>query len=339
VKPETRRVAVTHADQPLGQRLVKRLCHDDAVSIIHAIGTGPRPRSFLRFVSRGNGRLRYTQVDLTRHRSVGDFFHSAPVRHDGIDTVIHLPDMGSDDDPRRPTLSRVPSRTTEARLVLQHCLEGRTIRQLIALSSAFVYRLTPGNANCLSEESELDLDPDLPAETRSWVDCDMLLHGEVYNEQLDVAVLRVPTVVAQSGALLMSPVLPAGPLPAFRALGFDPMCALVADRDVCSAIRLTMHKRRAGVFNIAGRESLPLSVLVSGAGGLSLPVPGTLLRGAATAARLFGAEGLSSALEGPHVRFGFSLDTRRAETQLGFRPGYRIGLGRGDDGQPRIEAS
>jgi nucleoside-diphosphate-sugar epimerase len=222
---------------------------------------------------------------------------------------------------------------------LQHCVESNSIRQLIALSSAFVYRLTPGNANCLSEESELDLDPDLPAETRSWIDCDMLLHGELHNEQLDVSLLRVPTVIAQSGALLMSPILPGGDLPAIRALGFDPMCALVADRDVCSAIRLALHRRRAGVYNIAGRESLPLSVLVRWSGGRSVSLPGGLLRGAASAARLFGAEGLRSVLEGPHIRFGFTLDTRRAEAELGFRPGYRIGLGRTEDGHPKIEAS
>ena len=40
------------------------------------------------------------------------------------------------------------------------------------------------------EDSELDLDPKLSVEIRSWIDCDMLIHGEVHNDRLRVALLR-----------------------------------------------------------------------------------------------------------------------------------------------------
>ena len=61
--------------------------------------------------------------------------------------------------------------------------------------------------NRVDEESELDLDPDVTPEIRSWIDCDMLLHGEVHNDRLRVVLLRVPTVVAAGGYVYLHPAL------------------------------------------------------------------------------------------------------------------------------------
>jgi len=337
-----RSVMVTHADEPLGRAIVKRLYFDDAVGHILAVGAGPPPRAFDRYLGAGDGSLRYARADLTRHRPVSDLFHSLTSEtsaRPAVETVIHVPDHLPGHTTGSRSLARVPDRTAEARLILQHCLEAGPIRHLVALGSAYVYRLTPGNANRMTEQSELDLDPDLPAETRSWVDCDMLFHGELNSQCLRVALLRVPSVVATSGTLLMSPMAPGGPVPPMRALGFDPMCALVADSDVCRAVRLAVHRRASGIFNIAGRESLPMSVLTRWSGAPSFAVPGALLRTAAGAARLLGAEGLRSSIDSPHIRYGLSLDTSHARRQLGFEPGYRIGLGRRDSGELRIEHS
>jgi nucleoside-diphosphate-sugar epimerase len=339
---QPRNVMVTHADEPLGRRIVKRLYFDDAVGHILAVGAGPPPRAFDRFLGDGAGAVSYARVDLTRHRPVADLFHSVvgqAAARQGIDTLIHLPDHSPGHTGGSRSLAQVPDRTAEARLVLQHCLESSSIRHLVALGSAYVYRLDPGNANRMTEQSELELDPDLPSEARAWVDCDMLFHGEVGSQSLRVALLRVPSVVSASGGLLMSPITSVGPIPPLRALGFDPMCALVADNDVCRAVRLALHRRASGIFNIAGGECLPMSVLARWTGAPSYGVPGVLLRTAAGAARLLGAEGLRSSIDSPHLRYGLSLDTSRARRELGFEPGYRIGLGRRDSGELRIERS
>ena len=82
-----------------------------------------------------------------------------------------------------------------------------------------------------------------------------------------------------------------------------------------------------------------MSVLARWSGWRSIPVPGPLLRGAAGAARLLGADGWRTGLEGPHLRYGFTLDTSLARSELGFRPGYRITAGRSDEGYPRIETT
>jgi hypothetical protein len=68
-------------------------------------------------------------------------------------------------------------------------------------------------------------------------------------------------------------------------------------------------------------------------------VPAPLLGVAAGLLRLAGGELRLDTLAGEHLRFGFTLDTRRAERELGFRPAYRIGVAPAGDGQPRLETA
>jgi hypothetical protein len=49
------RALVTHADEPIGRRVVKRLFHDPRIDAIFAVGDGPTPRSFDRYLA-GGGR-------------------------------------------------------------------------------------------------------------------------------------------------------------------------------------------------------------------------------------------------------------------------------------------
>jgi nucleoside-diphosphate-sugar epimerase len=189
--------------------------------------------------------------------------------------------------------------------------------------------------NRLDEYSELNLDPDVPAEIRSWIDCDMILHGEVHNDRLRVVLLRVPTVVASGGYVYLNPALSGGGL-RLRSIGFDPICALVSDKDVARSIRTALHARSSGVYNIAGREAVPLSVLTRWVGRRAAAVPGPLLPLAASAARLVGVPKVTAS-SAPHLRYGFTLDTRRAERDLGFQPTDRIGLSRAGDGSLRLE--
>jgi nucleoside-diphosphate-sugar epimerase len=333
------RVLVTHADEPIGRRVVKTLFHDPEVGHVFAVGDGPPPRSFDRFLGGAQPRLGYARADLARHRPTSDLFRSARFREAEIDTVIHVPRHGASAGVAAPLVAGVAERTAEARLVLQHCLEASGVRSLVALGSAFVYRLPPGNANRLDEESELDLDPDVPPETRSWIDCDMIFHGELHNDRLRVVLLRIPTVVADGGFVYLHPLLAGRPGPRVRPLGYDPICALVSDKDVARAVQAAVHSRGPGIYNVAGSEAVPLSLLARWTGRASLPLPGALLGLADRAIRLLGGETLAGVADAARLRFGFTLDTRRAERELGFRPANRIGLSRAGDGSLRLEAA
>jgi nucleoside-diphosphate-sugar epimerase len=330
-------VLVTHADEPIGRRIVKLLFHDERVDRIFAVGDASPPRAFDRFLAGSDPRLRYARVDLAKHRPVADLFHSAALRESEIDTVVHVPRHGAPATATAPIVAGLAERTAETRLVLQHCLETTTVRSLIAIGSAFVYRLPPGNANRLGEESELDLDPDVPPEIRSWIDCDMILHGEVHNDRLRVVLLRVPTVVAAGGYVYLSPALAGRPGLRLRALGYDPICALVSDKDVARAVQAASHARSSGIYNIAGGEAVPLSVLARWTGRPSLPAPGPAVRWIAAGARLLGAD--TGRVASHALCYGFTLDTSRAERELGFRPTDRIGLARAGDGALRVETA
>ena len=102
---------------------------------------------------------------------------------------------------------------------------------------------------------------------------------------------------------------------------------------------ITTDFRPGETYNIAGNESVPLSVLARWTGRPSLPVPGPLIGWLSRGARLLGTADATAARSGPHLRYGFPLDTRRAEAQLGFRPSDRIGLARAGDGTLRLETA
>jgi UDP-glucose 4-epimerase len=334
-----RNVVVTHADEPLGRRIVKTLIHDESVDVVLGVGNGPPPRAFDRFLAADSQRLTYARADLARHRAVSDLFHSTRFRAAEIDTVVHVPQHGPSPHNRMPIVSGLPARTAEARLVLQHALEARSVRSLVALGSAYVYRLEPGNANRLRETSALDLDPEVPAEIRSWIDCDMTFHAEVGSNRLQVVLLRAPTVVSSGGYVYLNPTLAGRAGPRLRPAGFDPLCPLVADKDLARAVRLALRAERSGVYNISGCEALPLSVLGRWTGRPHLPMPGGLLHMAGRAFSLLGRESRRTGLAGGHLRYGFTLDTRAAERDIGYFPAYRVGLERAGDGLVRLETS
>ncbi len=332
------RVLVTHADEPIGRRVVKCLFHDPRIDSIFAVGDGPTPRAFDRFLAAGEGpTVTYARVDLAKHRAASDLFHSARFRAAEIDTVVHLPRHGSGSQVQAPLVGGLSERTAEMRLVVQHCLEAGGVRHLVALGSAYVYKLHPGNANRLTEDSELDLDPGVAPEVRTWIDADMIAHGEVHNDRLRVVLLRAPTVVAAGGYAYMNPALPVR-WPRVRALGFDPICALISDKDVARAVQAAVHARRSGIYNVAGRESVPLSVLARWTRRAAPPLPHPVLGWAAAGARLLGSR-RALPYGGGALRYGFTLDTRRAERDLGFRAGDRIGLARAGDGSLQLETA
>lgn len=332
------KVLVTHADLPLGRRIVKVLWHDPAVARIVALGEGAVPRSFDPYRIGAAPRLVYERIDLARQRAVSELFRSKRLRALGVDSIVHVPRHGAGPE-GPPVVARVAPRTAEARHLLHFAGESAPVVRLVAIGSAFVYRLAPGNANHLTESSALELDPGVAPERRAWIDCDMLFHAAVSHPRMRVTLLRVPAVVASGGYVYLHPGLegPAGPR--LRPAGFDPLCPVIADKDLALAVRAALHADAAGVCNVAGREAIPLSVLGRWTGRPCLPVPGPLLGAIGAAAGRLGDERLQARLGGPHLRFGMSLDTQRAAERLGFEPRYRVGVARAGDGAMRLEAT
>ena len=60
------RILVTHADEPIGHRVVKNLYHDPDVEVIFSLGSGPVPRKFDAFLAGSNPKVTYTRLDTSR---------------------------------------------------------------------------------------------------------------------------------------------------------------------------------------------------------------------------------------------------------------------------------
>lgn len=162
----------------------------------------------------------------------------------------------------------------------------------------------------------------------------------VSQSRLSTAILR-PRAIYGPGDTALLPRLEAalghGWLPLLR--GGQAVTNLTYVDDVCSAILAALESSAQGVFNIAGREAIPLTWLVdeiARARGRSFrwqPVPLALTMGAAR-----GAEAIFAGLQLPQepkitryalgiFAYSLTLDTRRAEELLGWRPRTSIAEG------------
>jgi UDP-glucose 4-epimerase len=56
-------------------------------------------------------------------------------------------------------------------------------------------------------------------------------------------------------------------------LGFDPLFQFMHEEDVVSAIATALVKRPRGVFNVAGADPVPLSVIIRETGRKAVPLP------------------------------------------------------------------
>lgn len=319
-----RRVLVTHVDSPVGRRLVKALYHDPEVALVLGTGSEKAPT----FLEAYQEKCVYQRVDFARSRDVQSFFASERVARARLDSVIHLPFAAERPGARIP--GNLPSLVAETQRLLDACRETRGIERLVYLSSGFVYRPEPGNANVVNEDTVLDLEAQVDAEIRAWIDADLLCQRELDGKRLRVTILRAAAIVSDGGAFVHSPPLERGE----AAVGFDPMFSVVSDRDVARALVLALHGDRPGIYNVAGTEVFPRSELCAEPPRRvgPLPVPG-LVRSVVSLAE--SALGFGSA--GPLYRYGLVLDTRHAAEALGFEPWYRIEVRR-QSGARRIDA-
>jgi UDP-glucose 4-epimerase len=280
------RVMVTGATTPLGAALVESLLATGEADAILATGTGERP-------IREHADVVYRKADLSRPRNLRDLIWGE-ARDLGIEVVVH-----SAQHQRNAERGRKPGSTAvdAARELIVACTNHPSIRRLVYRSFAEVYSLN-GGASLLDEKSPLEFAPNAPQWLRDRVEADLAICAHI-GSRLQIAVVRCAEIVApdvgsQLWEYLSSRVC-------LRPYGFDPIVNVLAIEDAAYALALAARSKAVGVFNIPGRDSLPLSRAIARSHRPAVKVPAPLY--------------------GPH-RFHFAgvLDGSRAARELDFVP-------------------
>lgn len=98
-------------------------------------------------------------------------------------------------------------------------------------------------------------------------------------------------------------------------LGYDPLFQFMHDEDAVTAIAAALNKQLRGVFNVAGPQPLPLSVLIRRAGSVPVPMP------AAAISAVQGRLGFSKLAGGAarHLRYPIVIDGSAFAEATGWR--------------------
>ncbi len=300
------RVLVTGSSTPLGVALIEALIASPDVDVVLAVGREAAP--FL-----PTPKLVYMALDLERPRVMHDLLWG-PARDLGIDVVVHgMHHRLSGDHGRRVHDQNVGA----TRELVLGCRDHPTIRRLVYRSFAEVYALRHTTSDLIDEDEPLDFDPTAAQWTRDRVEADLTVCAQL-GRHLSIAVLRfaeimAPAMGSQLWDYLQSRVC-------LRPLGFDPMINVLALSDAASALLLAIRSEATGVFNIPGRDTLPLSRVIFESSRADLPVPGPLLAPLYRWRRRLAGFDFHYEMNLRRFHFGGVLDGARARDDLGYHP-------------------
>jgi UDP-glucose 4-epimerase len=134
--------------------------------------------------------------------------------------------------------------------------------------------------------------------------------------QLTTTVLRLCYTLGDSAQGTLAGFLRGRRVP--LVLGYDPLFQFMHEQDVATALALAVEKRPRGVFNVAGPQPLPLSVIIRQTGRTPVPLPEVVLR------QLLGRFGLPKLSPGAlnHLKYPIVVDASAFREATGFQHQY-----------------
>jgi UDP-glucose 4-epimerase len=302
------RVLVTGATTPLGALLVERLLAQPDVDHVLAIGREPELA-----IARDDKRLSYRCVDLRRQRAVHDLIWG-DARSLRINAVVHCMQHRNAHDSGPAVHAQNVDSTRE--LVLA-CLDHPTIERFVYRSFAEVYALRHTTSDLIDEESPLDFDPTASQWVRDRVEADVTVCAH-FAAPLRIAVLRCAEILAPASASQLWDYLSSRVC--LRPLGYDPMLNVLDPEDAVVAMLAALRSREVGVFNVPGRDTLPLSRAIVESRRADIPIPGPLMAPLYGLRRWLAGFDFRYDMNVKRFHFGGVVDGTRARTVLGYRP-------------------
>ncbi len=301
---------VTGATTPIGSALIEDLANDPSIASVIAVGREEYPQ--FRFSC--SDRVKYFHVDLAHSRQMKALLFGA-VRNAKVQAVIHTAMH------RRASASGGKTHafnveTTRELLRLSEAIPS--IKQFIFRSYAEVYKIRADRPSIIAEGDPLELSCQAPQWVRDRVEADLTVCAQMGLSRLRIAVLRVAECLAPNSGSQLYDYLNA-PV-CFRPLGFDPVLNLISISDVVRGLVAALKTSAQGVFNIPGKETLPLSALIDAHHRRQVPIPGRLLGPLYRARAWF--KGSDFRYDMNRWRFHYSgvLDGRRAKKELEYEP-------------------
>lgn len=302
-------VLVTGADSTIGEWLVRALLEDPDVGHVLAVGTRGLSEAL---PMHHTTRLTWLTVELTRDRRVRDLLFG-PARDLGVEVVVHTAMTSSVFDEG----SRVHEQNVEATRALLHlCERHPTIRRFVLKSFAEVYQIQADLPVLIGEDHPLNLSADAPQFVRDRVEADLQTCVRMGLSPLRIQVLRCAEVLApgtgsQLFDYLESPVC-------FRPIGYDPMLNVLSLRDATRALVAAARCVEQGVFNIPGKDTLPLSLAITKWGRIGISVPGSLMTPLYRWRQRLRGHEFRYGMNRRRFHYSGVLDGRRAREVLGF---------------------
>ncbi len=259
---------ITGATTPVGMAIAKQLLADRVCAHILAVGAEPLSEGRSLFPSSS---VTYLQADLTHPRELRNLLFS-PARTHHVTTVIHTALHRA----AQASGHRVHQLNVESTRELLHlCEQHPTIRRFVLRSHAEIYRVRAVEPEILDERHPIDLSIQLPQWLRDRAEADLITCAAMAASPLQISVLRcaeclIPDAGSQLFDYLCSQVC-------LQPLGFDPMLNVLSLPDLARAFSLAVASHENGIFNIVGKDTLPLSTLIYKWGRLRIPLPSTLL--------------------------------------------------------------
>ncbi len=130
--------------------------------------------------------------------------------------------------------------------------------------------------------------------------------------ELTTTVLRFCYTLGPSGTGTLASFLRGRMVPSI--LGFDPLFQFMHERDVVAAVVKALEARPRGVYNVAGPQPVPLSVLARETGRRTIPLPEAVFSG------MLGRFGLPKLPKGAltHIKYSLVVDGGRFREATGF---------------------
>lgn len=311
----------------MGHQLIRSLLADTRVRHVLAVDDRP-PERALPFSH--NSRLTYAQVDLRKSRRVRQLLFG-PARDLDIEVVVHLSEhVGGYAGGRS-----VYAQNVEAlRSILELSDRHPSLRRLIVKSHAVVYRVSLDLPVQVTEDHPLNLSPTAPQYVRDRVEADLTACARMGLIDCEIVVLRCAEAMAPGFGSQLYDYLDAPVV--FRTMGFDPMVNVAHPHDIVSALELATHGSGEGVFNIPGKDTLPLSEAARKMESTTVPMPATLIRPLYSLRHWATGSEFRYGINRQQMHLGLVLDGTRAARVLGYQPqhGANWGLSSAAAGPP-----